>query len=255
MNLRMIIFVAAAALFVAIDAISIDHDKVQPFPQPEPVTDSEKAAVKFKPRLKIINGCGVYSAVNAAGETNGGLKGTGGVSGCKISSLRPQVYGRAAWHNDIWAIMYAWYLPKGFWFTFPVRRHDWKNVIVWIDNPALETPRMLGLSMSQGDDYGKIAPVSNPNTIDGTAPKFLIDYPEFGWSNTYLYSALEDGDFQDLIMWEQLTDAARAALETTDFGDIDAPFTDANFDIHLTNSTGTCPKFIDMVSKHAGWVF
>ncbi|RLN25916.1 hypothetical protein BBI17_009265 [Phytophthora kernoviae] len=168
MNLRMIIFVAAAALFVAIDAISIDHDKVQPFPQPEPVTDSEKAAVKFKPRLKIINGCGVYSAVNAAGETNGGLKGTGGVSGC--------------------------------------------------------------------DDYGKIAPVSNPNTIDGTAPKFLIDYPEFGWSNTYLYSALEDGDFQDLIMWEQLTDAARAALETTDFGDIDAPFTDANFNIHLTSA-------------------
>ncbi|RLN48691.1 hypothetical protein BBJ29_009531 [Phytophthora kernoviae] len=167
MNLRAIVFVAAAVLFAAIDAISIDHDKVQPFPQPEPVTDSEKAAVKFKPRLKIINGCGVYSAVNTAGETSGGLKGTGGDSGC--------------------------------------------------------------------DDYGKIAPVSKFDIIDGTAPKFGVSTAPYV-SDGYLYSTSEDGDSQDPIMWEQLTDAARAALETTDFGRADVPFVDKNFSEELEDA-------------------
>ncbi|KAG4238163.1 hypothetical protein PC116_g13808 [Phytophthora cactorum] len=34
----------------------IDHDAVVPFKQPEPVTISEKAAIKFKPQLHITNG-------------------------------------------------------------------------------------------------------------------------------------------------------------------------------------------------------
>ncbi|KAF4316502.1 hypothetical protein BBO99_00008487 [Phytophthora kernoviae] len=187
------ITVATLATLTVIGAISIDHDKVQPFPQPEPVTVSEKAAIKFKPQLNINFGCGVYPAVNAAGETNGGLKGTGGVSGCKVSLLGPQ------------------------------------NVIVWIDNPALETSKILGLSTSQSSGYYKAAPVPAFELINGTTPMMSL-------KDSYLYPTTGAGDFHDLIMWDQLTDAARAALNTTDFGSAKVPFSDDNFSEKLENA-------------------
>ncbi|KAG7387438.1 tRNA (adenine(58)-N(1))-methyltransferase catalytic subunit trmt61a [Phytophthora boehmeriae] len=102
-----VLFVAIAAVVFTGGVIAIDHDKVQPIAEPTPVTVSEKTAVKFKPMLTIESGCDSFPAINAAGEVTGGLKGTGGTSGCKVSLLGSQVYGRAAWHNDIWAIMYA----------------------------------------------------------------------------------------------------------------------------------------------------
>ncbi|KAG1689945.1 NLP effector protein 1 [Phytophthora capsici] len=37
------------------------------------------------------------------------------------------------------------------------------------------------------------------------------------------------GEIQDLIMWDQLTDAARTALEDTDFGSANVPFKEDNF--------------------------
>lgn len=88
-------------------AASIGHDEVQPIAQPEPITVSEKAAVKFKPRLFIDSGCVSYAAVNTEGDTSGGLKGNSDDEGCEEAPLGSQVYGRAGWHNDVWAIMYA----------------------------------------------------------------------------------------------------------------------------------------------------
>ncbi|ETP08904.1 hypothetical protein F441_15185 [Phytophthora nicotianae CJ01A1] len=58
--------------------------------------------------------CVSYPAVNAAGEVTGGLKGTNGNDACKYAPQGSQVYGRAGWYKDLWAIMYAWYFPKGF---------------------------------------------------------------------------------------------------------------------------------------------
>lgn len=75
MHALKVVFVAAILLVV--DAVSIDHDKVQPFAQREPVTLSEKLGVKYKPTMDDQEGCAVFPAVNAAGETNGGLKGSG----------------------------------------------------------------------------------------------------------------------------------------------------------------------------------
>ncbi|EGZ14806.1 hypothetical protein PHYSODRAFT_333132 [Phytophthora sojae] len=81
-----------AATLTSVEAGKINHDKVQPFPQPVPITASEKAAIKFKPSLQIVKGCHPYPVVNAAGETSGGLKGTGKPDGeCKGSSLGSQV--------------------------------------------------------------------------------------------------------------------------------------------------------------------
>ncbi|KAG6613081.1 necrosis inducing-like protein NPP1 type [Phytophthora cinnamomi] len=98
MNLRPLLFsaIAVAAVFGSGKGIVIDHDKVQPFAQPDPVTLSEKVAIKHNPSLRITWGCHPYPAVNAAGDTSGGLKGTGKTNGgCTGSPLGSQVYGRS----------------------------------------------------------------------------------------------------------------------------------------------------------------
>ncbi|KAK1938931.1 hypothetical protein P3T76_009006 [Phytophthora citrophthora] len=128
---------------------AIDHDKVEPFPQLD-ITVSEKAAIKFQPQLYTARDgrlCVPFPAVNAAGEITGGLKGTNGNDGCKYALKGAQVHGRAGWYKDLWAIMYSWFN----WLGFPSRRHDWKDVVVWIDNPALEMPNIIGISMSTSD--------------------------------------------------------------------------------------------------------
>ncbi|KAG6614898.1 necrosis inducing-like protein NPP1 type [Phytophthora cinnamomi] len=153
MNLRQLLFTAiVATVFGSVGSVRIDHDKVQPFAQPKPVTASEKAAVKFKPSLTIVENCHPYPAVNAAGETSGGLKPTGKADGdCKGSGLGSQVYGRAAWNNGLWAIMYTWYFPKdqgsGDVGLVPRNeRHKWISAVVWINNPAVENPKIIAVS-------------------------------------------------------------------------------------------------------------
>ncbi|KAG1707156.1 hypothetical protein DVH05_026352 [Phytophthora capsici] len=241
------------SVFIALAAgasATVDHDKIEPFPQPEPVTVSEKAAIKFKPQLYThANICAPFPAVNAAGEVTGGLKGTNGNDACKYALKGAQVYGRAGWHKDLWAIMYSWYFPKGFnWLGFPSRRHDWKNVVVWIDNPDLETPKIVGVAMSKSDtEYRKVWQTFNSNFV-GSQVDFKRrngrrrrSYTSGSSTNLRfdnvagdLFFSRWDGDYQDLIMWEQLTDVARVALNNSEsFGDAKVPFSDKHFEDHL----------------------
>ncbi|KAF1791385.1 Necrosis inducing protein [Phytophthora cactorum] len=76
MNLRALATTLLTALVVCVTA-TVDYDKVEPFPQPEPATISENAVVKFKPQLHCskLEYCVSYPTVNTAGEVTGGLKG------------------------------------------------------------------------------------------------------------------------------------------------------------------------------------
>ncbi|KAF1786947.1 hypothetical protein Pcac1_g28250 [Phytophthora cactorum] len=248
MNLRVLVTTLFAAL-VACATATVDHDKIEPFPQPEPVTISEKTAIKFKPQLYTSEiACVSYPAVNAAGEVTGGLKGTNGNDACKYAPKGSQVYGRAGWYKDMWAIMYAWYFPKGFWLDFPTRRHDWKSVVVWIDNPDLETPKIVGVSMSKSDTkyYKELKTWAsnfvgyrmegwrfNRTYIYGSNTSLRFQY-QIDLGSPYLNFASWDGEYQDLIMWEQLTDAARVALnDSKNFGRAEVPFSDEHYEDHL----------------------
>lgn len=115
MNLRAFVIAAIASLVVVhADVTYIDHEQVQPFAQPIPTTDSDKAAVKYKPQLLVSYGCHPYPAVQADGSVSAGLRGSGPIDGEREgSSLGSQVYARSDWYKDKWAIMYAWYPPKG----------------------------------------------------------------------------------------------------------------------------------------------
>ena len=68
--------------------------------------------------------------------SSGGLKPTGDPSG-DCSSSTGQVYARAESFNNAFAIMYAWYFPKDQIVDGggnAGHRHDWENVVVWIDD-------------------------------------------------------------------------------------------------------------------------
>ncbi|KAE8885757.1 hypothetical protein PF005_g22984 [Phytophthora fragariae] len=222
--------IVLVALLQVAAASSIDLNKVTPFSQPTPSTSAQKAAVKFKPRLTIGGGgCVSFPAVNSAGETSSGLsEQVKGSTGCTSAPLGSQVYGRAARYNNTIAIVYAWYFPKGFWNDYPTRRHDWASAVVWIDNPDTKSPKILGLSLSSADWEYTTQTSPTSGISDGTTPKLSHEL-QVECGDAYLTTTDANGDFQDLIMWEQLTDAARTALNTTDFGNAKMPINDVNF--------------------------
>eukprot|EP00644_Phytophthora_capsici_P010358 jgi/Phyca11/10570/fgenesh1_pm.PHYCAscaffold_51_\ len=255
---------------------TIDHDKVQPFKQPDPVTVSEKAALKYKPQLVIGGGCVSFPAVNAAGDITGGLKGTKSTDGCTEAPLGSQAYGRSTWYQDKWAMMFAWYFPKNFWGGGADSRHLWSNMVVWIDNPSLETPKILGVSLSQQTidvpklfymfplvnrqkvPYKKVTAIKPMDFAGMQAIKtgrigrhrYTYNYTGGSTTSTRVYNGYTDqsgwhgldfvnadGEYQDLIMWNQLTDQARSALESADFGEkTKVPFDDKNFEAALTQA-------------------
>ncbi|EGZ04472.1 hypothetical protein PHYSODRAFT_423056, partial [Phytophthora sojae] len=230
----------------------IDHDKVQPFAQPEPVTVSEKTAVKFKPSLQIDGGCHPYPAVNAAGETSAGLKGSGPDDGkCKGSGLGSQVYGRAIWYKDLWAIVYGWYFPKDKGFGGILakgQRHKWVSAVVWLDNPAVETPKILAIS-TWNLEGGYVILKNEPPECSrhGCDPKFaeyinmttpMLSYEPYFQRDSFHTlrptTARGTGELQDLVMWEQLSEEARIALGEADFGEKSpVPFIDTNLNATL----------------------
>ncbi|ETI42810.1 hypothetical protein PPTG_13769 [Phytophthora nicotianae INRA-310] len=205
----------------------IAHKDVKPFPQPEPVTISEKAGVKFKPQIQIRTGCEPYPAVNEFGETSGGLHTSGKSRGkCGGSGHGSQVYGRSAWLKGVWVIMYSWYFPKDSPSHGLGHRHDWEEAIVFIDNPDVSEPKILGCSVSSHGGYARHAPCP-PWVIDGTSLK--VRYKHSWPKNHDLAITGDGGKFQDLIMWGQMTNDARRALNAVSFGSANTPFKDGTF--------------------------
>ena len=110
-------------------------------------------------------------------------------------------------------------------------RHDWEGIVVWIDDPSKDEPTILGAAASA---HGGFSTTTSP-PLDGTSP--LIQYysiwpvdHQTGFTDTV-------GGQQPLIAWESLTDAARTALQDTDFGSANVPFKDGNFESNLEKAS------------------
>ncbi|KAI5923154.1 necrosis inducing protein [Camillea tinctor] len=202
----------------------ISHDAVVGFAEA-----GSAVALKFKPWLKVVNGCVPFPAVDSDGNTSGGLKPSGSSSG-GCSSNTGQVYARAKEYNGKYAIMYSWYMPKDSPSTGLGHRHDWEAAVVWLD--SADAQNIVGLSTSAHGDFDTI---TSNYPLDGTRPKirYYSDWPV----NHQLGTTDEKGGEQPLIEWENLTQAARDALTNTDFGSANVPFKDANFDNNLSKAS------------------
>ncbi|ETK86351.1 hypothetical protein L915_09012 [Phytophthora nicotianae] len=206
----------------------VRYDDIAPFAQPVPVTITEKRAVEFKPQVHTNGGCYPYPVVDKDGNTGDCLASSGPDSkSCNGPSVGSQVYGRAKRFTDKWAIMYAWYLPKNSNGWGIESRHLWLETIVWLDSFVLESPTILAVTTWHQGKYQKyLPPVAD--TLNGTSVKLDC-------TNTLEYGYMLDvtnriGETQDLIMWNQLTDAARSALQWTDFNGLSAPISDGRFE-------------------------
>ncbi|KUF94850.1 hypothetical protein AM588_10008633 [Phytophthora nicotianae] len=213
MNIRAIAAAVFSALVVYATA-TVDHDKIEPFLQPEPM--SEKAAIKFKPNLstsEIV--CVSFPAVNAAGEVTGGLKATNDNSACKYVLKGSQVYERSGWYKDLWAITLGTF-QKSFGQLAP------KDATTGRTSLHVQVRH----EVPQGNYY--------------TATQFPEANESFSFhyhitlGTPYMSLSGVGGEFQDLIMWEQLTDIARMALnDSTNFENAEVPISDDHYEDHL----------------------
>lgn len=104
-------------------------------------------------------------------------------------------------------------------------RHDWECAVVWIDDPAAASPSVLAVSTSAHGDFD--AHVGADAPLDGTRAK--IDYFSIWPVNHQLGVTNTKGGEQPLVAWGSLTEAARGALTSTDFGSATVPFKESTF--------------------------
>ncbi|WP_366290945.1 NPP1 family protein [Paenibacillus sp. AN1007] len=229
--LLMVTLLACLPLGTTAEAAVINHDQVVGFQEVTPVTAMQITAKRFQPFLKVYHGCVPFPAVDAQGNTSAGLATSGSHNGGCSSNLG-QVYSRSAWHNGVWAIMYAWYFPKDNPSPGLGHRHDWEGIVVWVDNPAVANPKVLSIAYSGHGQFTKVAPSSS--NMQGDHPK--ISYNSTWPLNHELGVTNVVGGTQPLIGWDDLTPAARNALNTTDFGSANVPFNDNNFANNLNKA-------------------
>lgn len=220
--------------------VTIDYDQVKPFAQREAKTASDKASVKFKPQFSTQDGCQPYPAVNDAGETSGGMGLTRSSTneGCQGSLYGSQLYARSAWYGGIWAILYAWYLPRDETKDHG-RVHLWVHLVVWVNNPAVANSTVLAVTM-QG---GTIKVPSGDELKNGVGVKVKHVWDGEGSGRWPQFTA-EDGKEQDLITWDQLSDNARCALNEVAWRptgvpgvtSLKMPLSDDDFESHLKQS-------------------
>ncbi|MBO9726209.1 MAG: NPP1 family protein [Novosphingobium sp.] len=211
---RWIVPALAACLAGPAFAAVIGHDQVQPIP-----AAAESYMFKFQPLLKVEDGCVPFPAVDADGNTSGGLSPTGSRNG-GCSSSTGQVYVRAQTRYGLCAVMYAWYFPKD--QVLDGHRHDWESAVVWLSS-CDESANIVAVSYSAHSGYDK----STSPPLDGSHPK--VRYYTNGITNHQLGSTTSQGGQQPLIQWEKMPAAARNALTNTSFGDGNVPMKDANF--------------------------
>ncbi|RLN50526.1 hypothetical protein BBP00_00010036 [Phytophthora kernoviae] len=224
MNLRTLA-VAAAGLLAFAQAKKLTYDSVIPFPETKATTTEYAIALKFKPQLYIARGCYPYPAIDSVGNTNAGLS-VLSLKKCGGSLDGPQVYGRSVLYKDVWAIVYAWYFPRDRVVTGG-QRHAWEHVIVWVEKSGSGKTKLVSVSASSRANRYSSATPPDPDTVDGNSPKLAYDHR--GLLKHYLNATTELGDFQPLVMWDDMTDAARVALDTYDWGKSTVPLNEENF--------------------------
>ncbi|KAH8591767.1 putative necrosis and ethylene inducing peptide 2 [Bisporella sp. PMI_857] len=184
----------------------------------------------YQPYLEVYNGCVPSPAVDANGNTNAGLDLKGKPNqGC--GSNLGQVYARAAAVDGRYAILYSWYWPKDSPSPGLGHRHDWEGVVVWLKDGTSTSPdNILAICPSAHGDWK----CSKTFFLSGSGP--FVAYFSIWPVNHQLGIGVEKGGQQPLVAWESLPEAARNALQNTDFGSATVPFKDSTFAANLAKA-------------------
>ena len=127
--------------------------------------------------------------------------------------------------------MYAWHIPT----DKPAgERHDWGQVVVWLDNPAVPHPALMAASVWDDDlrGYLKLGP-PGPEFMSGVSVK--LNYGKGVRVPKMSYTTVA-GQFQPLITWTQLPGHALSALNTVLWNKQMMPLSDARFTAELDSA-------------------
>ncbi|KAL3443770.1 necrosis inducing protein-domain-containing protein [Aspergillus insuetus] len=215
----------------------IDHDAVVGFPETVPDSTLGQLYLAYQPYLYVEGGCVPFPAVDAEGNTSGGLAPTGSPTG-DCSSNTGQIYARSTMASGTSstygnAIMYSWYFPKDSPSTGLGHRHEWEGVIIYLsDASSTSADNILAVCPSAHGDWNCD---TDGFSVSGTHP--LIRYYSVWPVNHQMGLTDTVGGTQPLVAWESLTEAARTALENTDFEDATVPFKEGTFAGNLGAAT------------------
>ncbi len=206
----------------------IAHNAVRGFAQ-----NASPFMTTFQPTLKVSGGCVPFPAVQADGLWNGGLQSSGSANG-GCSSSPGQVYGRQITVGTVdhhsgarCALFYAWYFPKDGNVTSG-HRHDWENIVVWLDRCDDVNARVIAVAYSGHGKYNVHRVYSgSPNGFSGRRPR--VKYAQTWPLNFQLFPTFDNGGSQPVIDWWRMTPAARSRLNTAYFGKANVPIKDANW--------------------------
>ncbi|CAG8961310.1 hypothetical protein HYFRA_00013771 [Hymenoscyphus fraxineus] len=210
---------------------TVPNNQIVGLPESVPSGTLGQVYEAYQPFLDVINGCVPFPAVDASGNTNAGLDLSGGDDeGC--SSSTGQIYARATAYNNMYAIMYSWYMPKDSPSRGLGHQHDWEGVVVWLSSgTSTDAGNILAVCPSAHGDWN----CSRNFRLSGTGP--LISYFSIWPVNHQMGMAIDVGGQQPLVAWESLSSAQQSALQNTDFGSATVPFRDANFMQNLAAAT------------------
>lgn len=202
----------------------IPHDQVVGFP-----TRAEPWLYVYQPKLKVIDGCVPFPAVDSFGRWSGGVKSTGLENGGCSKNLG-QVYVRytAVPGGRGCAVMYSWYFPKD-GNSNAGHRHDWEEIVVWLTSCSAKADPIAVAYSGHGDyilEYQASGGI-DLHTADGKIQPKVV-YKSDG-RNFALETVRDEGGEQPLIQWGYLTPAARDTLSTANFGKASPKFIDKNF--------------------------
>ncbi|RFN54288.1 hypothetical protein FIE12Z_1414 [Fusarium flagelliforme] len=219
----------------------VPHDSLNPVGKTIQGGAIGAAIDRWQPLLHIADGCQPYTAVTTNGDVSGGLQDSGSKTGGCKDTRKGQTYARAAMHNGKLAIMYAWYWPK----DQPAdgnlvsgHRHDWENVVVFIDNYQSPGATLYAAAASGHGSYKKTkTPQRNGNNV-------MAEYFTSGGKNHELQFKTSPGRTYWIYDWAAMTPAARTGLingpngnpNDNPWGNANVPFIDANFGRNIGNA-------------------
>lgn len=100
-------------------------------------------------------------------------------------------------------------------------RHEWENVVVWVNNPAVANPTLVGAAASGHGGYKKtLWPQVRGDRVQ---VEYFTNFPY----NHELQFKSSPGRDLALVAWDSLPEAARRGLDSANFGAAIVPFKNA----------------------------
>lgn len=196
--------------------------------------------LQWQPYLYVVDGCVPFPAVDADGNTSGGLAPTGSSNG-DCSSSTGQIYARAGTYNNTYAIMYSWYMPKDEPSLIEGalgigHRYDWENAVVFLSGESTDAS-LVGMAASYHGDYVACSGSGCDDYLEGDSP-LIRYYTAYSILDHSLGFTSTVGGTQPLIAWDELPTVAQEGLTDKDWGDAIVPFLDSDFDSYLEKAAG-----------------